>query len=204
MSPPCKITKTSVVELRGSHVIIDGVRRSSLKGCTFEPGARLIARYGEEDAPTQATAQAQAPAPALPQQVAAPTLPTLPTAPLQAQQQASTIQLPPEFADLQGLADLYSVSQTLGAPVAIALGAYMLIKGNKAPKRDKKESDTHACPRSPDLDLLTLRVEALEQRQRSVGRESSASVDVEALLKVIERQQDQRSRQEQEDEDALA
>jgi hypothetical protein len=191
MSPPCKVKSTSVIELKGSHVLIDGHKRANLDGCTLPPGARIVVKYSEVHEAPKRVHRAQKhveppapPAPPAPIEPSAPVAlaptPQAPQVPSAPTPQATSIKLPPEFAELQALADLYSVSQTMGLPVALALGAYMLIRG-KTPKKQSDKGPTKPCPRSPDVDLLTVRVEALEQMQRSNARDT----DMGALMRLL-------------------
>lgn len=172
MSPrhkPCIITKQTRVELTGRDVIIDGHHRASLKGCTFEEGARLIAYTHDEAAPSTPTQTHAAPAQAAPStptqttaapgQVAHTAPPSTPT--------AHTLELPPELSEARELLTLYKDTRELGAPVALALIAYVIYTRHTRRRRD--EDRERPCTRAAEIESLSARVGAIE-RARAIAQ----------------------------------
>lgn len=166
MSPrhkPCIITNKTRVELTGRDVIIDGHHRASLKGCTFEEGARLIAYTHDEEAPTQTPTQTHTQTPttqdsAAPGQVAHTAPPSTPT--------THTVALPPELSEARELLTLYKDTRELGAPVALAIIAYVLYTRHT---RRRDEDKARPCPRAAEIETLSARVGAIE-RARAIAQ----------------------------------
>lgn len=157
---PCIITKQTRVELTGRDVIIDGHHRASLKGCTFEEGARLIAyTRDEEEAPAQAAPSTPTQTAAAPGQVAHTPPPSTPT--------AHTVALPPELSEARELLTLYKDTRELGAPVALALIAYVLY--TRHTRRRQDEDKARPCPRAAEIESLSARVGAIE-RARAIAQ----------------------------------
>lgn len=145
----CKLSASDTIQVTPEGFVVNGVLRESLAGCDIEAGARFTLYVKEEAetskvkhrAPTHTPTPTKASEGAQIQVVTVPTAPTptalTPTAP--PTHQASTVHLPPEFAELEELINVYQTASGAGPYVAICAVAYVLWQrtSHKGRSRDK-------------------------------------------------------------------